>query len=128
MDTPQRRDDAWAARERYWRRKLGRLRLGAEPVEVQIERYRRVTLVLTAIPVVLALMFLTLFTAFRRPDIGAVLALVLFGPLVAIAWIDHALLVSRARAYLRERLDHERGQRKDPSGTEASPTGPGGTG
>jgi hypothetical protein len=128
MDTPQRPDDAWAARERYWRRKLGRLRLGAEPVEVQLERYRRVTLVLTAIPAVLALMFLALFTAFRRPDIGAVLALVLFGPLVAIAWIDHALLVSRARAYLRERLDHEHRQRKDPAGTEASPTGPGASG
>jgi hypothetical protein len=128
MDTLPRPDDAWAARERYWRRKLGRLRLGAEPVEAQLERYRRVTLVLTAIPVALALAFLALFTAFRRPDIGAVVALVLFGPLVAIAWIDHALLASRARAYLRERLDHERGQRNDPSGTEAPPTGLGGRG
>src|SRR5262245_65983849 len=33
----------WRLRERYWRRKLGRLRLGVEPVQGQLRRYRRVT-------------------------------------------------------------------------------------
>ena len=99
---------AWEARERYWRRKLGRLRLGAEPLEEQLARHRGVTWVLTGISAALALSFVGLFAAFGRPDIGGILALVLLAPIVALAWLDNALLARRAASYLRELQDHRR--------------------
>jgi hypothetical protein len=102
-------DDPWLERQHYWKRKLGRIRLGAEPVEEQVARYRRVTWMLTAVPVGLALMFVGLFTAFRRPDVGGILALVLFLPVVVVAWVDFTLLRRRVAAYLREREAHTRG-------------------
>jgi len=102
----------WTAREAIWRRKLGRLHLGVEPIEEQLARYRRVTWVLTAIPLVLSCFFVTLFTVFGRPGVGAVLAAVLLLPIVLGAWLDHAFLVSRARHYLRERADYLREQEK----------------
>src|SRR3954454_3916286 len=92
-------DAAWLDRERYWRRKLGRLRLGVEPLEEQLARYRRVTWMLTAVPLIIGLMFLGLFTAFRRPDVGLVVASILLLPIVVIAWIDDALLRRRAARY-----------------------------
>jgi hypothetical protein len=103
-------DEAWQARQRYWRHKLGRLRLGVEPLEEQLARYRRVTWMLTAVPLTIALMFLGLFSAFRRPDLGLVVASILFLPIVSIAWIDFGLLRSRATRYTREREEHERRQ------------------
>ena len=42
----------WRLRENHWRRKLGRLKLGVEPIEEQLTRYRRVTWALTAVPAV----------------------------------------------------------------------------
>ena len=51
-------ESRWRMREKQWRRKLGRLRLGVEPIEEQLARYRRVTWVLTAVPAVIGLMFL----------------------------------------------------------------------
>jgi len=101
-------DPAWSARLRYWRRKLRRLRLEAEPLEVQLARYRRVTWALTAIPLALAVMFVALFTAFRRPDVGVVLALILLVPVVVVAWIDDGLLRRRAALYTRELAEHHR--------------------
>ena len=56
----------WRVREGRWRYKLGRLRLGVEPLGEQLVRYRRVTWALTAVPSLLALMFLTLFGVFGR--------------------------------------------------------------
>ena len=57
---------------------LGRLRLGVEPIEDQLARYRRATWALTAVPSILGVFFVTLFTVFGRPDIGMILvALVL---------------------------------------------------
>lgn len=103
-------DAAWQARQRYWRRKLGRLRLGAEPMEEQLARYRRVTWMLTAVPLVIGSIFLSLFTAFRRPDVGLILASVLLLPIVVIAWLDDALLRLRAAHYARERAEYERRQ------------------
>ena len=95
---PDRDPDAtWKVRERYWRGKLGRLRLGVEPLEEQLARYRRVTWVLTAVPAGVALMFVGLFTAFQRPDVGGILAFVLLLPIVVFAWIDYGLLGSAAR-------------------------------
>lgn len=98
---------AWQARERYWRRALGRIRLGAEPVEEQLAKYRRVTWMLTAVPLGLAAMIVALFAAFRRPDVGGLVALVLFLPVVAVAWFDFGRLNRRAARYLREREEYD---------------------
>src|ERR1039457_4354291 len=96
----------WSARRTYWARKLGRLRLGVEPIEEQLARYRRVTWVLTAVPGFVSAFILVLFTVFQRPDIGLIVAALLFLPIAAGAWIGHALLVSRGRRYLVERDDY----------------------
>jgi hypothetical protein len=104
-------DEAWLARQRYWRRKLRRLRLDAEPIDEQVARYRRVTWGLTAVPLVLALMFVGLFTAFERTDVGIVIVGVFLVPIVALAWFDYALLSTRARRYQREL--HERGRESE---------------
>jgi hypothetical protein len=109
-------DADWQRRERYWRRKLGRIRLGAEPIGDQVAKYRRVTWMLTAVPLVLALIFVGLFTAFGRPDVGGVLALVLFLPMIVVAWVDFGLLSLRAGRYLRE-LEAQRGRRSTPGRT-----------
>ena len=100
----------WRLREDYWRRKLGRLRLGVEPIEEQLARYRRVTWALTAVPSVLAVMFLTLFWVFGRPDIGLILDAIVLLPIVLGAWWDDATMARRARrfrdeadAYLRDK-------------------------
>jgi hypothetical protein len=101
-------ETAWKARERYWQRKLGRLRLGAEPLEEQLARYRRATWMLTDISAVLALMFVGLFAAFQRPDVGGILALVLLAPIVALAWLDYGLLARRLAQYTREFQEHQK--------------------
>ncbi len=101
--TPASAPDAWAERQRYWQRRLGRLRLGAEPLEEQLDRYRRVTLALTLVPAVIALMFVALFTAFGAPGTGLIVAGILYIPLVTLAWLDFARLRARAASYLRER-------------------------
>jgi purine-cytosine permease-like protein len=88
--------------------RLGRLRLGVEPLAVQVERYRRVTWVLTAIPLALAAFILTLFTVFGRPGIGLIVVLVLFAPVIAIAWIDFLLLKRRAERYERASAEETR--------------------
>jgi hypothetical protein len=95
-------DSRWRLRENRWRRKLGRLRLGVEPLEEQLARYRGVTWALTVVPSVLALMFLTLFAVFGRPDIGLIFDAIILLPIIIVAWLDYALLASRARRYLAE--------------------------
>jgi hypothetical protein len=95
-------DSRWRSRESRWRRKLGRLRLGVEPIEEQLARYRGVTWALTAVPSVLALMFLTLFGVFGRPDIGLIFDAIILLPIIIVAWLDYALLASRAKRYLAE--------------------------
>ncbi len=97
----------WRAREGEWAYKLGRLRLGVEPVEEQLARYRRTTWVLVIIPAIIALMFLTLFTVFGRPDIGLVVILILFLPMILLAWMDYTRLKWRAAAYLADRARFE---------------------
>jgi hypothetical protein len=98
----------WREREAWWRRKLGRLRLGVEPLEEQVARYRRVTWALTVVPAILATMFVALFTAFDRPEIGLVLSAILLLPIVLIAWLDQTLLAHRARRYLAELEEYRR--------------------
>ncbi len=98
----------WAARRKHWARTLGRVRLGVEPIEEQLARYRLVTWVLTAVPGFVAAFILVLFAVFRRPDIGLIVAGLLFLPIAIGAWVGHALLVSRARHYLAERDEYLR--------------------
>ena len=97
----------WHSRERHWQRRLKRLRLGAEPVEQQLARYQRVTWMLTAMPLAVGLMFVALFAAFGRPDVGAIVAGVLFVPVIAIAWLDYAWLASKVGRYRREREQYQ---------------------
>ena len=98
----------WRLREGYWRRKLGRLRLGVEPIEEQLVRYRRVTWALTAVPSFLGVFFVTLFSVFGRPDIGLILVAVVLLPIVLGAWWDYAIMAGRARRYRREADEHLR--------------------
>jgi hypothetical protein len=95
--------DDWAERERYWQRKLGRLRLGAEPLAEQLERYRRVTWALTIVPGAIGLMFVALFAAFGAPVLGLTIAGLLLGPIVLFAWLEYARLRRRVRDYDRDR-------------------------
>jgi hypothetical protein len=108
---------AWSSRRKYWARKLGRLRLGVEPIDEQLTRYRRVTGMLTAVPGFLSTVLFPLFAVFGRPGIGVVVAALFFLPIVAGAWAGYFLLQLRARRYLmeldnyssaRERLQSER--------------------
>jgi hypothetical protein len=98
----------WSLRERYWRAKLGRIRLGVEPVEEQLAKYRRVTWVLTAIPLGLATIFVSLFAAFRRADIGLIFSGIVLLPVILLAWIDFAVLAHKVSRYLRERNDYQK--------------------
>jgi hypothetical protein len=100
-------EEAWAARQRYWQRTLGRLRLGVEPLEEQVAKYRRVTWMLTLVTSVVGLMFVSLFAAFRRADLGLIIALLLVVPVVGVAWLDFLRLERRAERYLRELRDYE---------------------
>jgi len=112
-EAPSKVESNWRVREEYWRRKLGRIRIGVEPIDIQVERFRRVTWMLTAIPLGLATMFIALFTAFGRPDVGAILAGVLLLPIVLVAWIDFARLSRRAARYQRELAEHQQAMGRD---------------
>ena len=98
----------WRLREGQWRYKLGRLRLGVEPLGEQLVRYRRVTWALSVVPSLLALMFFALFGIFGRPDIGLIFVAIVLAPIVLGAWIDYALLDKRARRYLAEYNEYTR--------------------
>jgi hypothetical protein len=105
-------EERWREREQHWARKLGRLRLGVEPLEEQLARYRRVTWTLTIVSGAMALMFLTLFSVFSRPDIGLVVAGVLFLPIGLGPWLGYWRLKRRAAAYLAERAAMEEERRR----------------
>jgi hypothetical protein len=102
----------WSARRQYWARKLGRLRLGVEPIEEQLTRYRRVTWMLTAVPGFLSTFLFCLFAVFGRPDIGLFVAGLLFLPIVAGAWLGYFLLQRRGRRYLAELDDYHRAKER----------------
>jgi hypothetical protein len=92
----------WHLRQAYWRRKLGRLRLGVEPIEEQLARYRRVTWVLTAVPSLVGAMIFAIFAAFRRPDIGLKFVAIILLPIVLGSWWDYYRMTAKARRYHRE--------------------------
>jgi hypothetical protein len=94
---------AWSERERAWRRKLGRLRLGAEPLDEQLTRHRHVAWGLTAVAGLIAALFLAIFTAFQAPLLGLAVAGILFGPIVLTVWLEYGWMRRRARAYEQER-------------------------
>ena len=97
-----------AGLDRRWQRRLGRVRLGAEPVEEQLDRYRGVTWALTVVATIIGATFLGLFLAFRRPDIGALFAGSILLPVVAWAWFADWRLHRRVGQYLRERDEVDR--------------------
>lgn len=122
--TPDRPDQAWIDRQRYWRRRLGRLVLDAEPLEEQLQRYRMATWGLTVVPLVIGSIIFALLTAFKAPAIGAVVAGLLVVPIIAVAWFDHARLARRVARYQAERARHEAdlaGRPEAPESTEATP-------
>ena len=105
---PRPPDPEWDARLRYWSRKLGRLRLGVEPIDEQVARYRRATMMLSAIAAVIALdvprAVHGLPSARRRPHPRG-------GPLRAgrrpRPGSITPILRLRASGYLRDLRDHE---------------------
>jgi Flp pilus assembly protein TadB len=100
--TPDEVNKEMRTRRDEWQARLGRLRLGAEPIQEQVARQRRVTWALTLVMTMLGLLFFSLFTGFGRADIGAVLVGVLVGPILVIAWRDYHRMANRARTYLEE--------------------------
>jgi hypothetical protein len=82
-----------------WQRRLGRIRLGAEPPADQLARLRRATWALTAIALSIGLSVCLLFAGFRRPGIGIALMCGLSGPIVAGAWLGHLRLARAVAAY-----------------------------
>jgi len=100
-------ESRWRDRERHWARKLGRIRLGVEPIEEQLARYWRSTLGLMVVPAIIAMMFLSLFAAFGRADIGLVVVGVFFVPLILFAWLGYRTMERRAAGYLAERAGFE---------------------
>lgn len=89
-------------RLRHWSRNLGRLRLGVEPLDVQVAKYRRTAIALTIVPAIIGLLFLALFSAFERPDIGLLLATLVIVPIAGPVWLGQAKLARRAEAFERE--------------------------
>lgn len=108
----------WRDREEHWARKLGRIRLGVEPIEVQLARYWRSALALMIVPAIIALMFLTLFSVFGRGDIGLGIVVVFFVPIILFAWLGYKTMERRAAAYLAERSRFEDEMRRLVDSTE----------
>jgi hypothetical protein len=86
--------------------------LGAEPIDEQLSRLRRVTWTLTGVAAGIGTVIFALFTAFGAPATGAVVAGVLFGPIVALAWFDELKRVSTARAFFRAHPEQSAGAGK----------------
>ena len=66
------------------------------------------TWALTAVPSILGVFFVTLFTVFGRPDIGMILVALVLLPIVMGAWWDYAIMAGRARRYRREADEYSR--------------------
>jgi hypothetical protein len=114
-------DERWRERRARWSRKLGRLRLGVEPLDAQLARHRRVAWAISAVAGGMAAFFTALFWAFGRPDIGLIVAAIFPGLTVATFWIGHLRLARRARAFEREYEDY-RAERERRAASTASRT------
>ena len=90
------------SREAYWRGKLRSIRLGAEPVEVQLRRRFLAMIVISGLTAMIGLILLAILGAFGRVDIGLRMFGLVFLPATSWFWLDYALLRRRASAYLRE--------------------------
>ena len=66
-----------------------------------------VTWVLTAVPGFLSTFLFCLFAVFSRPDIGLIVAALLFLPIALGAWFGYFLLQRRGRRYLAELVDYQ---------------------
>jgi lipopolysaccharide export LptBFGC system permease protein LptF len=110
------REARWRERERQWQKRLGRLRLGVEPLEDQLERYRRVAWALTIVPGIMAAMFVALFSAFHTPIVGLIVGGIVFGPIATMAWIDFKRMESRAAEFETERREFEVGSEMQAEG------------
>ena len=95
--------ETWPERERLWFRELGRIRSDQGPVSEQLQKLRLVTWVITAVTGWIAFMIVVLFTAFKSPGTGLIVAGVIFGPIIVSAWIGFRRLEGRTRGYLAER-------------------------
>jgi hypothetical protein len=83
-----------------------------EPIQEQVERYRRVSLTLMAVQGFMALFFFTLFSVFGRPDIGLVVVAVLFVPMIVCSWLGFKRMERRANTYLEELATFEEEKRR----------------
>jgi len=105
-------DERWRGRRAQWGRKLGRLRLGVEPLGTQLDRHRRVSWAISAVAGGMATFFIALFSAFGRPDVGLIVAALFPAPIIAASWIGYLRLARRARTFESEfdayRADRER--------------------
>lgn len=93
----------WPSRQREWQRRLPRLRLEAEPIEEQVERYRRATIALSVITAGIAAIILILFTLFGAPWFGVFLSLLPAGAVISAAWRSHQRLRHASAQYLLDR-------------------------
>lgn len=85
----------------YWRVRLARLSPYTSDIEDQLERLRQLTIVLTIVPGIMATIIFVLFTIFGRPDVGFLVILILFGPIIGIAWRDYSRIKKEAHAFLK---------------------------
>lgn len=115
-------DERWRDRRNAWARKLGRLRLGVEPLDVQLTRYRSTTWVMTAVAGTIGLMFIALFAAFSRPDVGLILVAILLLPVVVFSWVDYLRLARRAGAFEREYDAYQAERRRLTESSESNAT------
>jgi hypothetical protein len=118
IDAALREDAGWAAREAWWRRRLGRIRPGLEPLPEQLARLRRVTWGLTWVPAGIGAIILGIFSAFGAPGIGLVVVGVLLVPVVVGAWVEQWRLSRRVAAYERERAEWAARSDRDRAGKD----------
>ncbi len=91
-----------SARQFYWQSQLRPIRLGAEPVADQIRRRMLVNAAGSVCVALIGLIFLGIFAAFGRSDLGLIIAGTLFAVGIVGNWIVYFRLRRRMRAYLVE--------------------------
>ena len=113
-------DQRWRERRAVWARKLGRIHLSVEPLSVQLDRYRRMTWGMSAVTSIIGMMFIALFSAFGRPDVGLITVAILLLPVVIFSWIGYLRLAGRVASFEREYENYQAERRR--LNTDAAPT------